>query len=178
MNFPIDGVESRMLPYEVLYAMCLIKKVCAEYYAESQERNAKWRGVRAAIGQAANEIMAGENDDQFLLVIYQTGSGTQTNMNVNVVLSNRAIMILGGSVESKTPVHPNDHCNMGPSSNDSFPNHMHVACVVTILKNRTMPGLKVLHQALTTMGNEFHFIIKIGRAHCQMLYTVNTWTRV
>jgi fumarate hydratase class II len=81
MNFPINGVESRMLPYKVIYAMYLIKKVCAEYYAESQERNAKWRGVRAAIGQAANEVMAGgENDDQFPLVIYQTGSGTQKNM--------------------------------------------------------------------------------------------------
>lgn len=162
MNFPIGGVESRM-PYEVIYAMCLIKKVCAEYYAEKGILSGE---VSAAIGQAADEVMAGKHDDQFPLVIYQTGSGTQTNMNVNEVLSNRAIMILGGSVGSKSPVHPNDHCNLGQSSNDSFPTAMHIACVVTIL-NRTLPGLKELHQALTTKSVEFHSIIKIGRTHCQ-----------
>ena len=87
-------------------------------------------------------------------------------------------MILGGIVGSKPPVHPNDHCNMGPSSNDSFPNHDCMCSNNTKSYNAWIERLKVLHQALTTMGNEFHFIIKIGRAHCQMLYTVNTWTRV
>lgn len=119
----------------------------------------------AAIGQAVDEVLAGKHDDQFPLVIYQTGSGTQTNMNVNEVLSNRAIMILGGEIGSKTPVHPNDDCNMGQSSNDSFPTAMHIAAVVTIL-NRTIPGLKVLLEALKAKQVEFDKIVKIGRTHC------------
>ena len=162
MNFPIGGVECRM-PMEVVYAMCLVKKVCAEYGFEGGALDGD---VSRAIGCAADEVMSGMHDSQFPLVIYQTGSGTQTNMNVNEVLSNRAIMILGGEVGSKVPVHPNDHCNMGQSSNDSFPTAMHVACVITIL-NRTLPGLNVLLDALRAKTVEFANIVKIGRTHCQ-----------
>jgi fumarate hydratase class II len=102
-NFPIGGRESRM-PMEVVYAQCLIKKCCAEYWAEEANGGKMAKDKADAIGKAADEVMAGMHDDQFPLVIYQTGSGTQTNMNVNEVLSNRAIMILGGEVGSKTPV--------------------------------------------------------------------------
>jgi fumarate hydratase class II len=148
---------------EVVYAMCLVKKVCASY---GHKTGMLPEHLSSAIGKAADEVMMGMHDDQFPLVIYQTGSGTQTNMNVNEVLSNRAIMLLGGVVGSKCPVHPNDHCNMGQSSNDSFPTAMHVACVLTIL-NRTLPGLRTLHDALRTKSLEFEKIIKIGRTHCQ-----------
>eukprot|EP00585_Thalassiosira_rotula_P006169 CAMPEP_0196142176 /NCGR_PEP_ID=MMETSP0910-20130528/11239_1 /TAXON_ID=49265 /ORGANISM="Thalassiosira rotula, Strain GSO102" /LENGTH=502 /DNA_ID=CAMNT_0041403457 /DNA_START=53 /DNA_END=1561 /DNA_ORIENTATION=- len=164
-NFPIGGRESRM-PMEVVYSMCLIKKCCAEYWSEEGNGGKLSKKVSNAIGQAADEVMSGKHDDQFPLVIYQTGSGTQTNMNVNEVLSNRAIMILAGEVGSKDPVHPNDHCNMGQSSNDSFPTAMHIASVVTIL-NRTLPGLKVLLDALESKSQEFDTIVKIGRTHCQ-----------
>eukprot|EP00577_Skeletonema_sp_RCC1716_P010955 CAMPEP_0113378084 /NCGR_PEP_ID=MMETSP0013_2-20120614/3503_1 /TAXON_ID=2843 ORGANISM="Skeletonema costatum, Strain 1716" /NCGR_SAMPLE_ID=MMETSP0013_2 /ASSEMBLY_ACC=CAM_ASM_000158 /LENGTH=509 /DNA_ID=CAMNT_0000260267 /DNA_START=43 /DNA_END=1572 /DNA_ORIENTATION=- /assembly_acc=CAM_ASM_000158 len=163
-NFPIGGRESRM-PMEVVYAQCLLKKCCAEYWADDANGGKMSKEKAAAIGQAVEEVLAGKHDDQFPLVIYQTGSGTQTNMNVNEVLSNRAIMILGGEVGSKTPVHPNDDCNMGQSSNDSFPTAMHIASVVTIL-NRTIPGLKVLLDALKAKQVEFDKIVKIGRTHC------------
>ena len=122
--------------------------------------------VADAICQAADEIVAGKLDRHFPLVIFQTGSGTQTNMNVNEVLSNRAIQILGGQVGSKSPVHPNDHCNMGQSSNDSFPTAMHIASA-TMVNRTTLPGLKELHAALLAKSEEFKDIIKIGRTHCQ-----------
>mmetsp|Transcript_15377 Transcript_15377/g.30829 ORF Transcript_15377/g.30829 Transcript_15377/m.30829 type:complete len:527 (-) Transcript_15377:111-1691(-) len=165
-NFPIGGREARM-PTEVIYAMCLIKKCCAEYWSDPNCGGGMMAKEKSeAIGKAADEVMAGMHDDQFPLVIYQTGSGTQTNMNVNEVLSNRAIMIMGGEVGSKTPVHPNDDCNMGQSSNDSFPTAMHIASVITIL-NRTIPGLKILLEALQAKSKEFDSIVKIGRTHCQ-----------
>ncbi|KAL7475522.1 hypothetical protein ACHAW6_001433 [Cyclotella cf. meneghiniana] len=164
-NFPIGGREARM-PLEVVYSMALIKKVCAEYWSEDENGAKLSREKAEAIGMAADEVMAGLHDDQFPLVIYQTGSGTQTNMNVNEVLSNRAIMLLGGEVGTKSPVHPNDDCNLGQSSNDSFPTAMHIAVVVTIM-NRTIPGLNQLLQALKKKANEFETIVKIGRTHCQ-----------
>ena len=122
--------------------------------------------VANAIGQAADEIIAGKLDRHFPLVIFQTGSGTQTNMNTNEVLSNRAIQLLGGEVGSKNPVHPNDHCNMGQSSNDSFPTAMHIASA-KMIHETTIPGLKKLHEALLAKSIEFKDIIKIGRTHCQ-----------
>ena len=154
------------MPMEVVYAQCLIKKICAEYWSDATNGSKLSKDVANAIGMAADEVMAGMHDDQFPLVIYQTGSGTQTNMNVNEVLSNRAIMLLNGEVGSKTPVHPNDHCNMGQSSNDSYPTAMHIASVLTIL-NRTLPGLRVLLDALESKPKEFDTIVKIGRTHCQ-----------
>jgi fumarate hydratase class II len=122
--------------------------------------------IADAISQAADEVISGKLDDHFPLVIFQTGSGTQTNMNVNEVLANRAIQLLGGEVGSKNPVHPNDHCNMGQSSNDSFPTAMHIASATMIIKT-TMPGLEVLLKALKEKAVEFQHIVKIGRTHCQ-----------
>jgi fumarate hydratase class II len=122
--------------------------------------------IADAIATAAGEVAAGKLDDHFPLVIYQTGSGTQTNMNVNEVVSNRAIELLGGVIGSKDPVHPNDHVNMGQSSNDSFPTAMHIAAV-TELETRLLPALAYLQKALAAKSTEFDKIIKIGRTYCQ-----------
>ena len=162
MNFPIGGTESKM-PIEIIHAMALIKKSCALY---SKEIGTMEGAVADAIAQAADEVMAGYHDRHFPLVTFQTGSGTQTNMNVNEVLSNRAIQILNGVVGSKTPVHPNDHVNIGQSSNDSFPTAMHIALVKRIVET-TVPGLETLLQALKGKAEEYKDIVKIGRTHCQ-----------
>ncbi len=119
-----------------------------------------------AIERAAEEVIRGELADHFPLPVWQTGSGTQTNMNVNEVIGNRAIQLLGGTVGSKSPVHPNDHVNMSQSSNDSFPTAMHIAAV-TALTRKVLPGLKVLHAALEEKQRAFAGIIKIGRTHTQ-----------
>jgi len=103
-------------------------------------------------------------DDHFPLVVWQTGSGTQSNMNANEVIANRAIEVMGGVIGSKDPVHPNDHCNMGQSSNDTFPTAMHIATAITA-RDVTLPGLRTLHQALQAKTKEFDGIIKIGRTH-------------
>jgi fumarate hydratase, class II len=160
-NFPIGGTESRM-PLEVVYAMAIVKKCCALYHAEIGKLP---KDVADAIAQAATEVMNGEHDGHFPLVTFQTGSGTQTNMNVNEVLSNRAIQILGGQVGSKVPVHPNDHVNCGQSSNDSFPTAMHI-CSAKVLVECTIPGLERLAKSLRQKANEFESIVKIGRTHC------------
>ncbi|NBX02502.1 MAG: class II fumarate hydratase [Alphaproteobacteria bacterium] len=115
---------------------------------------------------AAQEVIDGKMDGNFPLVVWQTGSGTQTNMNVNEVISNRAIEMAGGQMGSKKPIHPNDHVNMGQSSNDSFPTAMHIAAAYEI-KNRLIPALKHLHGALKQKQDEFKDIIKIGRTHTQ-----------
>jgi len=162
MNFPIGGIESKM-PLQVVHAMALVKKCCAEYHAEIGLMDDK---VARAIGQAADEVMTGKLDRHFPLVIYQTGSGTQTNMNVNEVLSNRAIQILGGEVGTKHPVHPNDHVNKGQSSNDSFPTAMHIA-VAKMVMETTLPGLKTLQNSLKEKSEKYADIVKIGRTHCQ-----------
>jgi fumarate hydratase class II len=161
-NFPIGGSESRM-PLPIIQAMATVKKCCALYNKSLGKMNPS---VADAIAQAADEVTSGSLDNHFPLVIYQTGSGTQTNMNVNEVLSNRAIQILGGDVGSKSPVHPNDHCNMGQSSNDSFPTAMHIASAMVVV-NTTIPGLEVLADALRKKSEEFGGIVKIGRTHCQ-----------
>eukprot|EP00590_Aulacoseira_subarctica_P002868 CAMPEP_0172413760 /NCGR_PEP_ID=MMETSP1064-20121228/184_1 /TAXON_ID=202472 /ORGANISM="Aulacoseira subarctica , Strain CCAP 1002/5" /LENGTH=476 /DNA_ID=CAMNT_0013150083 /DNA_START=222 /DNA_END=1652 /DNA_ORIENTATION=- len=161
-NFKIGGVESKM-PLPIIYAMATIKKCCALYNKSIHKMDSK---VADAISQAADEVVAGKLDRHFPLVIFQTGSGTQTNMNVNEVLSNRAIQILGGEVGSKHPVHPNDHCNMGQSSNDSFPTAMHLA-TASMVTQTTIPGLQKLHASLLAKSEEFKDIIKIGRTHCQ-----------
>lgn len=161
-NFPIGGLESRM-PLSVIKAMATVKKCCALYHAKIGVMDDK---IANAIAQAAEEVIAGKLDRHFPLVTFQTGSGTQTNMNVNEVLSNRAIQILGGTVGSKDPVHPNDHVNRGQSSNDSFPTAMHIAAAQTLV-NTTLPGLKKLHDALEKKSKEFQDIVKIGRTHCQ-----------
>mmetsp|Transcript_15280 Transcript_15280/g.35219 ORF Transcript_15280/g.35219 Transcript_15280/m.35219 type:complete len:482 (+) Transcript_15280:205-1650(+) len=162
INFPIGGAESKM-PLQIVYAMALVKKCCAEYHAEIGKMEAT---VAGAIAEAADEVMDGKLDKHFPLVIFQTGSGTQTNMNVNEVLSNRAIQILGGAVGTKSPVHPNDHVNMGQSSNDSFPTAMHIS-IAKMVTEVTLPGLKTLHASLSQKSKEYAHIVKIGRTHCQ-----------
>lgn len=161
-NFPIGGLESRM-PLPIVYAMATVKKCCALYNKSVGKIPDE---ISGAIVKAADEVIAGKLDGHFPLVIYQTGSGTQTNMNVNEVLANRAIQILGGQVGSKDPVHPNDHCNMGQSSNDSFPTAMHIACA-KLISEVTIPGLETLHAALADKSEEFKDIVKIGRTHVQ-----------
>eukprot|EP00588_Corethron_pennatum_P012041 CAMPEP_0194278874 /NCGR_PEP_ID=MMETSP0169-20130528/12502_1 /TAXON_ID=218684 /ORGANISM="Corethron pennatum, Strain L29A3" /LENGTH=476 /DNA_ID=CAMNT_0039023175 /DNA_START=228 /DNA_END=1658 /DNA_ORIENTATION=+ len=161
-NFPIGGPESRM-PLPIVHAQACVKKCCAIYNKASGKMSPE---VADALSAAADEVMSGALDRHFPLVIFQTGSGTQTNMNVNEVLSNRAIQLLGGQVGSKDPVHPNDHCNMGQSSNDSFPTAMHIAAA-KVVHEITLPGLKKLAASLRSKSDEFSDIVKIGRTHCQ-----------
>ena len=118
------------------------------------------------IVDAAEEVIAGKLNDHFPLVVWQTGSGTQSNMNANEVISNRAIEMLGGEMGTKKPVHPNDHCNMSQSSNDTFPTAMHIACAEEVT-HRLIPALKHLHAALDKKAKAWADIIKIGRTHTQ-----------
>lgn len=161
-NFPIGGPESKM-PLAIVRAMATVKKCCALYNVQTGKLE---ESIGTNIAKAADEVIAGKLDRHFPLVVFQTGSGTQTNMNVNEVLSNRAIQLLKGQVGSKTPVHPNDHCNMGQSSNDSYPTAMHIA-VAQCLIQTAIPGLQTLKDSLQTKHDEFDGIVKIGRTHCQ-----------
>ncbi|MXW84756.1 MAG: class II fumarate hydratase [Boseongicola sp. SB0673_bin_14] len=158
MNFPI-GWERQ--PIAVVRALGVIKQACAEVNKSAGKLPVE---MADAIVQAASEVVEGRHDDHFPLVVWQTGSGTQSNMNANEVISNRAIEILGGVIGSKDPVHPNDHCNMGQSSNDTFPTAMHVAAAMTA-RDVLLPGLRKLHAALDAKVGEFDGIIKIGRTH-------------
>ncbi|KAJ3098525.1 fumarase fum1 [Phlyctochytrium planicorne] len=161
-NFNIGGAVERM-PEPVVKAFGIIKKAAATV-------NMKTDGLKPeianAIVAAADEVIAGKLNDHFPLVVWQTGSGTQSNMNANEVISNRAIEILGGELGSKKPVHPNDHVNKGQSSNDTFPTAMHVAAVLEIT-HRLLPALEKLHAAINAKSKEFDKIIKIGRTHLQ-----------
>ena len=158
VNFPI-GWEKQ--PLEIIKALGIIKKACAI----SNKKSGKLKNQYAnAIITAADEVIDGKLNDNFPLVVWQTGSGTQSNMNVNEVIANRAIELLGGRVGSKDPIHPNDHCNMGQSSNDTFPTAMHVATAMEVI-NTLLPKLKRLKEALKLKEDEFLGIIKIGRTH-------------
>ena len=157
-NFPI-GWEKQ--PIAIVRALGVIKKACAQSNKAAGALDAK---LADAIIQAAGEVIEGKFDDNFPLVVWQTGSGTQSNMNANEVIANRAIEILGGTIGSKDPVHPNDHVNMGQSSNDTFPTAMHIA-TATKAHDVLLPGLAKLHAALEAKSNEFKDIIKIGRTH-------------
>ncbi|MGC3937671.1 class II fumarate hydratase [Roseobacter sp. EG26] len=160
INFPI-GWEKQ--PVAVVRALGVIKKACAQANIALGKLDTD-RGN--AIVQAAGEVIEGKFDDNFPLVVWQTGSGTQSNMNANEVIANRAIEILGGEIGSKDPVHPNDHCNMGQSSNDTFPTAMHISAAMTA-HDVLQPGLEKLHRALEAKVAEFDGIIKIGRTHTQ-----------
>lgn len=161
-NFPIGGARERM-PMPIIKAFGVVKKCAAKYNLEQGKLD---RAVADKIIAAADELIAGKLDDHFPLVVFQTGSGTQSNMNTNEVISNRAIELAGGKLGTKTPVHPNDHVNMGQSSNDSFPTAMHIAAVQEIHRV-LLPNLQKLHKALDAKVSEFHDIIKIGRTHTQ-----------
>jgi fumarate hydratase class II len=160
LNFPI-GWEKQ--PIAIVRALGVIKQACAE--ANKELGNLEPR-LADAIIQAAGEVIAGRFDDNFPLVVWQTGSGTQSNMNANEVIANRAIEILGGTIGSKDPVHPNDHCNMGQSSNDTFPTAMHIATAMSV-RDVLLPGLEKLLAGLEAKSAEFKDIIKIGRTHTQ-----------
>jgi fumarate hydratase class II len=159
-NFPI-GWEKQ--PVAIVRALGVIKQACAE---ANVAQGSLHKELGDAIVTAASEVVAGTWDDNFPLVVWQTGSGTQSNMNANEVIANRAIEILGGEIGSKSPVHPNDHCNMGQSSNDTFPTAMHIATAMTA-HDVLIPGLEKLHAALQAKVEEFDGIIKIGRTHTQ-----------
>ncbi|KAF9931473.1 fumarase fum1 [Linnemannia zychae] len=160
-NFDIGGVTERM-PEPLIKAFGILKRAAAHvnmtYGLDPKIGN--------AIISASNEVIEGKLLDHFPLVIWQTGSGTQTNMNVNEVISNRAIELLGGELGSKKPVHPNDHVNMSQSSNDTFPTAMHVAAAMEI-NQRLIPAIALLRDALQSKSEEFMSIIKIGRTHLQ-----------
>ena len=160
MNFPI-GWEKQPVP--IIRALGVVKKACAEANKSLKTMEPE---IADAIMAAAQEVIDGKFDDNFPLVVWQTGSGTQSNMNANEVISNRAIEMLGGVMGSKTPVHPNDHCNMGQSSNDTFPTAMHIAAAMTV-RDVLLPGLEKLLASLDAKAEEFKDIIKIGRTHTQ-----------
>ncbi|MBA4791290.1 MAG: class II fumarate hydratase [Pseudomonadota bacterium] len=159
-NFKI-GWERQPAP--VVRALGIVKRAAAETNMALGRLDPK---IGAAIVQAADEVIANTLDDHFPLVVWQTGSGTQSNMNANEVISNRAIEILGGEMGSKKPVHPNDHVNMSQSSNDTYPTAMHVACAEEIV-HRLLPALRTLHGALDAKAKQWDHIIKIGRTHTQ-----------
>ncbi|KAJ3144443.1 hypothetical protein HK101_002691 [Irineochytrium annulatum] len=151
------------MPEPLVRALGYIKKAAA---LVNMTHDGLDRKIGDAIVKASDEVIAGKLHDHFPLVVWQTGSGTQTNMNANEVISNRAIEILGGELGSKKPVHPNDHVNKGQSSNDTFPTAMHVAAVDEI-HHRLLPALEKLHGALAQKSDSFNHIIKIGRTHLQ-----------
>ncbi|VDS09030.1 Fumarate hydratase class II [Paracoccus haematequi] len=159
-NFPI-GWERQ--PVAIIRALGAIKLAAARVNQANGDLDP---AIGKAMEQAATEVFEGKFDDNFPLVVWQTGSGTQSNMNANEVISNRAIEILGGELGSKKPVHPNDHVNMGQSSNDTFPTAMHVA-IGMVARDTLIPGLEKLHKALIAKSEEFKDIIKIGRTHTQ-----------
>ena len=159
-NFPI-GWERQ--PVAVIRALGVIKRAAAE---ANMEQGLLDREIGGAIVEAACEVIEGKLDDHFPLVVWQTGSGTQSNMNANEVIANRAIEILGGEMGSKSPVHPNDHVNRSQSSNDTFPTAMHIAAARTA-HDVLLPGLAGLHAALAEKARAFEGIVKIGRTHTQ-----------
>jgi fumarate hydratase class II len=159
-NFKIGGER---MPLPLIRAFGIVKKAAALANMKMGLLESK---LARAIVTAAEEIIEGKLDEHFPLVVWQTGSGTQTNMNVNEVISNRAIEIMGGEIGSKTPVHPNDHVNRSQSSNDAFPTAMHIAAAIEVHR-RLLPALEKLHQVLESKSRDWEDIIKIGRTHTQ-----------
>jgi fumarate hydratase, class II len=159
-NFKIGGER---MPLALVRALGIQKRASAQANMALGVLDAK---LGEAIVKAATEVIDGKMAEEFPLVVWQTGSGTQTNMNANEVISNRAIELLGGEMGSKKPIHPNDHVNMGQSSNDSFPTAMHIAAVEEI-EHKLIPALIGLEAALSAKSKEFSAIVKIGRTHLQ-----------
>src|ERR1700712_1861023 len=151
------------MPMPIVRALGIVKLASAETNLELGLLDKKLAG---AIVRAAHEVIDGKLDDHFPLVVWQTGSGTQTNMNLNEVIANRANELLGGKLGAKAPVHPNDHVNMSQSSNDSFPTAMHIAAAMRITTD-LIPALEILLRALRKKEKAFAHIVKIGRTHTQ-----------
>jgi len=159
-NFRI-GIEPQ--PKPIIRALGIVKRAAAETNMALGKLD---RRLGEAIVRAAQDVIEGKLDEHFPLVVWQTGSGTQSNMNANEVISNRAIEMLGGVMGSKAPVHPNDHVNMSQSSNDTYPTAMHIACAEEI-HHRLLPALQLLRNALNDKAQAWARIIKIGRTHTQ-----------
>ena len=147
----------------VIHSIAIIKKAAAIVNAKNRDLDPK---LSKYIIKAADEVIRGKHDNHFPLKVWQTGSGTQTNMNVNEVIANRAIQMMGGKLGSKKPVHPNDHVNKSQSTNDVFPTAMHIAIVLKT-KEKLLPSLKLLEKELAKKSKEFKSIVKIGRTHLQ-----------
>ncbi|MGH6857103.1 MAG: class II fumarate hydratase [Methylocella sp.] len=157
------AIGSQTMPLAIIRALAMVKRAAAEV---NRDLGLLAPGLCSAIAAAAHEIETGHFDAEFPLAVWQTGSGTQTNMNVNEVIANRANEILGAARGAKHPVHPNDHVNLGQSSNDCFPTAMHIAAVRQI-KQVLEPALRALHQALLAKSEAFAAIVKLGRTHLQ-----------
>ncbi len=162
-HFSIGWPQADRMPVEVIRAMGVLKRAAAMANVENGQLDPP---LGELIESAAQEVIDGTLDDHFPLYVWQTGSGTQTNMNANEVISNRAIEMAGGALGSKVPVHPNDHVNMSQSSNDTFATAMHVAGATTIV-TRLVPSVRELRDALAARADEFADIVKIGRTHLQ-----------
>ncbi len=161
-HFPI-GTDRFQWPPSIIKALGRLKQAAAEANAELGELDPQ---LAKAISEAAQEVTEGRWDDEFPLVVFQTGSGTQSNMNANEVIANRAIQLLGGEVGSKDPVHPNDHVNRGQSSNDTFPTAMHLA-IVDKLHSHLFPSVKNLRDTLQAKSEAYADVVKTGRTHLQ-----------
>ena len=159
-NFPVSGIR---FPRDFIQALGMIKLCAARV---NHDLGLLDRKIAEAIIQAAQEVVEGKLDGEFVLDIFQTGSGTSTNMNANEVISNRAIELLGGQIGSKSPVHPNDHVNLGQSSNDVIPTAIHLAAL-QMVERELLPALRRLHETLLTKAAEFDRVVKIGRTHLQ-----------
>jgi fumarate hydratase class II len=159
-NFRIGG---HRMPPPIVRALGIVKRAAAEVNMDLGKLDRK---IGTAVVTAANEVIEGKLDEHFPLVVWQTGSGTQSNMNANEVIANRAIEILGGTLGSKKPVHPNDHVNLSQSSNDSFPSAMHIAAGEEVV-HRLVPALQKLRNALNDKAEAWKGIVKIGRTHTQ-----------
>ncbi len=162
-NFKIGG---QTFTRPMIRALGIVKKCAAMANIELGELEVLEAPQQEALLSAADEVIQGELDDHFPLVVWQTGSGTQSNMNANEVISNRAIQILGGELGSKVPVHPNDHCNRAQSSNDTFPTAMHIAAAEETV-NRLLPALSALQKSLEAKSEAWNETVKIGRTHLQ-----------
>src|SRR5438874_12491602 len=152
-----------VMPREMIRALGVLKKACA---LVNQDLGKLSPEKAKLIVQACDEVIEGKLDAHFPLRVWQTGSGTQTNMNANEVISNRAIEIAGGVMGSKNPIHPNDHVNLSQSSNDTFPTAMHIAAAQR-LRNDLIPSIKKVRDAIDAKAKEFADVVKIGRTHLQ-----------
>ena len=156
-------ISDRKIPKSIIRAIGIIKRSCAVVNSDLNNLDVK---IKDAIIKAADQVIIGEFDNQFLVDVYQTGSGTSTNMNANEIIANRASEILGGNIGDRFPVHPNDHVNLGQSSNDVIPTAIHIAACEEISKN-LLPSLVGLHNSLLQKVDKFSEVVKIGRTHLQ-----------
>src|SRR5271170_4284706 len=157
------SIGKDLIPREMITAYATLKKASANANYASKRLDQKRHDL---IVQVCDEILAGQHHDMFPLHVWMTGSGTQFNMNVNEVISNRCCQIAGTPLGSKTPVHPNDHVNMSQSSNDSFPSAMYIAAATNVTA-RLLPAIAALRDAITVKADEWQDIVKIGRTHMQ-----------